>query len=66
MIRAGRFRSKQQEDQVDRLVVDGIEVDGFLQPGEHAEQRVEIGSLAWGIATPWPIPVEPSRSRCSR
>src|SRR5690606_9960008 len=41
MVGAGVLGSQQQEDQVHRLVVDGVEVDRLFQPGEQAVDAVQ-------------------------
>ncbi len=37
---------QQQEDQIDRLFVDRVEVDGLFQPREHPIQTCKAGQLA--------------------
>src|SRR3546814_19501943 len=46
LFRAGRFRCQQHEDQVDRVFVDGIEVDRRLQAGEQPIETVQLRQLA--------------------
>src|SRR5262245_32434548 len=46
MIGAGRFRRQQQEDEIDRLAVERFELHRTVEPGEQAEQMVELGQLA--------------------
>ena len=65
VVGAGAFRGEQQEQEVDRLAVEGLEVDRLLEARDQAEQAVEFGSLPCGMAMPSPMPVEPRRSRCS-
>ena len=48
MVGAGTFRGEQQEHEVNRLAVHGLEIDRALQPREQAEQLVELGQLAMG------------------
>src|SRR5690606_10734507 len=45
---ARRFGRGQQEDEVDRLAVEGLEVDRPFEPCEEAEQPVDPGRLAMG------------------
>src|SRR5690606_8245349 len=42
----GRLRCQQHENQVDRLIVDRIEVDRRLQPGEDTVETVQVRQLA--------------------
>ncbi len=39
---------QQNADQVDRLFVDGVEVDGRLEPGKERVEPVQVGQLAVG------------------
>src|SRR5918995_2642818 len=39
----GRVRSEQQENQVARLIIEGLEVDRLIEPGEQADQALELG-----------------------
>ena len=43
MIGPGALGCQQQKNQIDRLAVEGFEVDGFLQSRKQAEQLVEPG-----------------------
>lgn len=54
---------EQQDDEVDRPVVDRVEVDRGPEEGEELGGRLTPSRRAWGIAMPWPSPVDPSRSR---
>ena len=42
------FGREQQEQDVDRLSVEGLEIDRPLEPGEETEQAVEFWQLAVG------------------
>ena len=42
-IGVGRVRSEEQEDQVARLIVESLEVDRLNEPGEQADQALELG-----------------------
>jgi len=46
MIRASPFRSQQQEHQIHRLVIDGLEVDGFDQSGKNTDQTIKSNEFA--------------------
>ena len=46
MLRAGQRRAEQHEQQVDRLAVDGREIDRPLQLGENPVDPVEPWQLA--------------------
>ena len=46
MIGAGRLGCQQQEDQIDRLLVDRIEIDRRLEPGEQAVETLQFCQLA--------------------
>lgn len=46
VIRACTFGSKQQEHQIDRLIINCLEVDRFDQPGENTNQTIERDELA--------------------
>jgi len=46
VIGAGRFRGQQQEDQIHRMFVDSIEIDGLFQAREHAIEAFEVRQLA--------------------
>src|SRR5260370_3839309 len=46
MIGAGAGRGQKHEDEVDRLVVDGLEVDRLLEPGEQAIEARQLGQPA--------------------
>ena len=48
MIRPRRLGREQQEDEVHRLLVDGVEIDRRFEPREHAEELLEAGQLAVG------------------
>ena len=48
MVGSGAFGCQQQEDQIDRLFVDGFEIDRPFQPGEDAEQAFDSNRLAVG------------------
>ena len=41
MVGAARLRRQQQEDEVDRIVVDGIEVDGMVETREQGVEAAE-------------------------
>ena len=45
MVGSGVGGGKQQEDEVYRNPVDGLEVDRRIEPGKKAEQRVELPEL---------------------
>ena len=38
VIGAGAFRREQQKDQIDRLIVERLEIDRPLEPGEQTKQ----------------------------
>jgi len=59
------FRAEEQEDGVDRLLVEGVEVDALLGDADGRPDDVDGAVLTWGTATPRPKPVEPLRSRSS-
>ena len=42
----GGLGRQQNADQVDRLFVDGVEVDGRLEPGEERVEPVQVGQLS--------------------
>src|SRR3546814_19179544 len=46
VIGAGCLRCQQHEDQVNRMIVDGIEVDRRLQSGDAAIEAIQLRSLA--------------------
>ena len=46
VIRAGAFRRQQQEHDIDRLIVQRLEIDRGVQPRENARNAVEIGEFA--------------------
>ena len=46
VVGAGALRREQQEEQVDRLAVEGLEVDRLVEAREQAEQAVELRQLA--------------------
>src|ERR1700741_4730144 len=46
MIGAGMFGREQQKDEIDRLSVKRLEIDGPREPGKEAEQLVELRKLA--------------------
>jgi hypothetical protein len=46
VISARRFRCEQQEDEVDRLVVERLEIDRALQPCEETKESAEFRKLA--------------------
>ena len=46
MIGAGAFRRQQQENQIDRLIVERLEIDRPVEPGEQSEQPGQSGHLA--------------------
>ena len=63
MVGAGVFGGKQQENDVDRLVIQRLEIHRRVEPGEDAGDSFTSASLPCGIAIPLPTPVEPRRSR---
>src|SRR5271170_6145819 len=54
MIGPGGFRGQQQEDQVNRLIVNRLEGDRSLEAGEDAVELVEPGKLSMRDADPHP------------
>jgi hypothetical protein len=44
--RAGTFRCEQQEDQIDRLVVQRFEIDGRFKTRKNADDRRKMAKLA--------------------
>ncbi len=45
MIGSRRLRGQQHENQIDRLLVDGVEIDRCLDPGEKPIETVQAGQL---------------------
>ena len=60
MIAAGVFRGQEQENQIDRLVIERIELDRLIQAREHADDLLERSGLdvRYGDAT-----AEPGRAK---
>lgn len=48
MIGARALRRKQQEHEIDRLVVQRLEIDRLLQPSKDADDRMDVSQLAVG------------------
>ena len=46
MVCAGRFRREQQENKIDRLVVERFEIDRLVEPRKQPEQPAELRKLA--------------------
>src|SRR5690606_30754218 len=46
MVGAGALRREQQEDEIDRLVVEGLEIERLRQTREQAENARQAGQLA--------------------
>src|SRR5262245_64313176 len=46
MIGAGGFRREQQENQVNRLIVECLEIDWLMKPRKHAKQTPQFRQLA--------------------
>ncbi len=42
VVRSRRFRRKQQKNQIDRLIIDCIEIDGGLKPGKTTIELLQI------------------------
>jgi hypothetical protein len=48
MIGASAGRRQQHDDKIDRLVIDRIELDRLVQPGEQGNDLIKAGDLAMG------------------
>src|SRR5260370_13901452 len=46
MVGASILRRTEKEDQIDRLIVDRLEWDRAIEPGEYATERWKLGKLA--------------------
>ena len=56
---------QQREDQPDGLAVGRFEGHRLRQAHERAHRVLQALDAPWGMATPWPSPVEPRRSRAT-
>jgi hypothetical protein len=66
VILSGAVRHEEQEDDIDRDLVYGLEIDGLFETNEHAERFLETREARMRDGGAVPMPVPPSFSRVCR